>query len=148
METFFVLNAHFGHFNRRRHQSEQMYPVHNSLQKCTNIGIARGSRGGQTPYQRAGSQPIPGSLRLCRSRCGWVSVERLIDSTLRLFARLRCQVALRHADVRVAQPVLNGTDVNAAPQAPRCERIAELVKPEVGFVHPGSFRDGLQSRRK
>jgi len=55
---------------------------------------------------------------------------------------------LRHGNVCVTQPVLNGSDVDAAPQRPRCKRIAELVKPEVGQVRPRLLRHSLAEAKE
>ena len=56
----------------------------------------------------------------------------------------RLQVSHCRFHVRVAKPLLNGTQIDASPEAPRGERGAELMQPEAIRVELRTLGNGLE----
>jgi hypothetical protein len=48
----------------------------------------------------------------------------------------------------VPEPALDGAEIDAGPQGPRCKRSAELVKPELLLIQLGPFGASLQTIEK
>jgi hypothetical protein len=68
--------------------------------------------------------PAQPHLRGCRFGYFKTAAESLIDLALRVLALLRSQIPHGHLKALVAQPMLYGPWINAAPECPRCESIS------------------------
>jgi len=58
------------------------------------------------------------------------------------------QVAHRALHIGMAEPLLNGTEIDTCPQTPRREGRSEFVEPEVLWIELRTFGHGFQAVEK
>jgi hypothetical protein len=71
--------------------------------------------------------------------------ENLVHLIPDMLAAGRLQISHRRFHVRMAQPLLHRAQIDTCPETPSSERCTKLVKPEVVFVEPRMFCNGLQA---
>src|SRR5713101_7817476 len=74
-----------------------------------------------------------------------VSSKYFIHFLTYLLATRRLQITHCALHVTVTKPLLYGSQINASPQAPSCERRTKFVQPEVLFLETRTFSDAFQT---